>query len=199
MTPVRPLRGWPVLAALLVGWLATVLAMRGAVGWRADVLAGDPAAIVVERAIILLVALAPLLVGVMRLARPGGRAALLLTGALAWLALLPALALASVQVRGELAMAAPELAGTGRCVGLAVGCALPTLIILVIWARRWGAVTEPGRASVAIGLVAAVSGVAIYSLTCPSQHWLFTGSAYSLAMASIVLLARLALPRLLRW
>jgi hypothetical protein len=188
-----------VLAALVLGWAATAAVLQWQVGWRTDILTGDPAVIVVERGIILLVALAPLLIAALRMARPGRRAGWLLPGALVWLALLPALAAASLRVRGELAIADPELAGAGRCVRLSVGCALPTLIIFVTWARRWGAVTDPGRACVTIGLVAAVSGVAIYSLTCPSQHWLFAGLVYPSAIATIVLLARLALPRLLRW
>lgn len=188
-----------MLAALVLGWAATAAVLQWQVGWRTDILTGDPAVIVVERGIILLVALAPLLIAAMRMARPGRRAGWLLPGALVWLALLPALAAASLRVRGELAIADPELAGAGRCVRLSVGCALPTLIIFVTWARRWGAVTDPGRACVTIGLVAAVSGVALYSLTCPSQHWLFAGLVYPSAMAIIVLLAQLALPRLLRW
>ena len=116
---------------------------------------------------------------------------------------LPALAFVSLATApswtGEFAAAAPELAGGIRCLLLALACAVPTLAVLAGWTRHFGAVTDPRGASVAEGLAAGTVGVAIYSLTCPSQHWLFAGVVYPSAIAATTLLARAVLPRILRW
>ena len=203
LRPVRPVLAWPALVGVVLAATLVAGIMAVAPGWRADFRLGYPAAIAATRTFVLALATVPLMMAAISAARPGAAIRPVMRTGVLLLAALPTLALVSLATApswtGEWAAALPELAGGLRCLMLALGCAVPTLAVLAGWTRRFGAVTDPRGASVAEGLAAGTVGVAIYSLTCPSQHWLFAGLVYPSAIAVTTLLARAVLPRVLRW
>ncbi|WP_225205551.1 NrsF family protein [Novosphingobium huizhouense] len=201
LAPVRPVRWQAAALASLATGIVCALALGIVPGWRPDVARGAPAAIVEQRLALLVLAGALLAMAAAREAMPGAKKALLRRAGLALAALPMMIAVLSWPVAAATVQQAArlELAGIGRCLLIATACALPPLVVLVHWARRSGAVTRPERAATTIGLAAGAIGTAAYSLTCPSQHWLFAGIAYPLAIALSAASARIVLPRWLRW
>lgn len=201
--PVRKMRPGLGLAqvALATAGSAGIVALWP--GWRADVLAGAPAPVVLGRVAILLLATVVLVLAALRQGAPGmpwrGSAA---TG-IAVLIALPLIALAVQDAPGTStalrARAMAEFANAPHCLLVALLAALPVGLALCRWLQREGAVTDPPTAGWIVGLAAGTAGTLAYSVTCPSQHWLFAGLVYPLAIVLAALTGRAALPALLRW
>lgn len=191
------------MLGLAVATIAAAGVVRIAPGWRPDIRLGHPAFIAATRTALLGLAAVPLVMAAIRAARPGAPLRTPMVTGLLVLAVLPCLALCSLatapSAMREWQAALPELAGSGQCVVLALASAIPALLVLTGWTRRYGAVTAPGLAGRAAGLAAGVLGCAVYSLTCPSEHWLFAGLVYPAAIAVIAVLAGMVTPRFLRW
>ncbi len=84
------------------------------------------------------------------------------------------------------------------CVLFVVACALPALGALALLMRR-GAPTDPTGAATAAGVAAAAWGGVVFTLDCPHDDPFYIAVWFSLAIAIVMAIARLLLPRLTRW
>ncbi len=84
------------------------------------------------------------------------------------------------------------------CVRHVLVTAIPMLVLLVVLIRR-GAPTRPALTASVAGLAAAGLGAFGFALSCPHDDPLYVAVWYGAAVAIMVALARLGLPRLIRW
>ncbi len=84
------------------------------------------------------------------------------------------------------------------CVAFVVGCALPALGALALLMRR-GAPTDPGGSATAAGVAAAAWGGVVFTLDCPHDDPFYIAVWFTLAIAVVMIISRLLLPRLTRW
>jgi hypothetical protein len=75
---------------------------------------------------------------------------------------------------------------------------LPLVLAFGLLMRR-GAPTQPGRTSAAAGLAAAGFGAFVFAFHCPHDDPLYVAVWYGGAVLAVTGLARLVLPRLVRW
>jgi hypothetical protein len=75
---------------------------------------------------------------------------------------------------------------------------LPLVLALGVLMHR-GAPTRPGRTAAAAGLAAAAAGAVVFALHCPHDDPLYVAVWYGGAVLGMAGLARLVLPRLVRW
>lgn len=75
---------------------------------------------------------------------------------------------------------------------------LPLVLAFGVLMRR-GAPTQPGRTSAAAGLAAAGFGAFIFAFHCPHDDPLYVAVWYGGAVLAVTGLARLLMPRLVRW
>lgn len=202
LTPVDPLR---LLDGVIAGLAATALA-AGAVallfGWRADILAGQPSMLVVTRSSVLLLAGMSLLLAVVLGALPGrdDRAARHIGTLLLGLYPLGLVVLAGQALRTRTMPALDEVGAlsSARCFVISLCCALVVAGAIVAWLRR-AAPTDRARAGWLTGWAAGALGTFAYSLFCPSNTLAFAVMVYPAALFASALLARLAVPQLVRW
>ncbi len=202
LAPVAPLRPGLGVAA---GLGAAVLAAMGVgltMGFRADILAGHPAPIVMVRAAVLLIGGLFLLQAAVRAAVPGRTdQGMSLAGTLV-LALFP-LGLMALLLQGIMGGAAPSFAevdalGAARCCAVAAVSALVVGTGLIAW-MRCAAPTDLPRAAWLAGWAAGALGTFAYSLFCPASSLGFVTTVYPAAMLVVAVLFRMAVPKLLRW
>lgn len=202
LAPTRPLRLW---SGWLVGLAMTALA-TGAVwlclGLRADLIALDPALIVIVRGAILLAGGLAMLTAALRAAVPGrGDGGATLAGTVL-LGLLP-IGLMGLLLDAIVAGEPPSFAELApfpavRCLVAALAASQLVSGGLLLWMRR-AAPTELGRTGWLVGWAAAALGTFAYSLFCPSETMAFAVAVYPAALLVAAALTRLAVPRLLRW
>ncbi|MBC7522509.1 MAG: DUF1109 domain-containing protein [Sandarakinorhabdus sp.] len=75
---------------------------------------------------------------------------------------------------------------------------LPLVLAFGILMRR-GAPTQPERTAAAAGLAAAGFGAFVFAFHCPHDDPLYVAVWYGGAVIAVVALARLVMPRLVRW
>jgi len=202
LAPAARVRPGSGVAAGLVATALAVLGVWFVLGFRADILAGHPALIVVARATVLLAGGLCLLLAAVRAAMPGrpDRGASLAGTVL--LGLFP-LGLMGLLLQGIMAGRTPSFAevdafGAARCCAIAALSALSVGAALIVWMRR-AAPTDLARAGWLTGWAAAALGTFAYSLFCPAGSLGFVTTVYPAAMLLVALLFRLAVPKLVRW
>lgn len=187
--------GRAALAAIAAASCSAIFAVYG---FRADVMAGSPAPMVGLAAGLMLILALAAGAGAVRMARPQvGAASSGAPWALAALMLLPALAIAGIAARPELASGMAADHGI-RClvVGLVAGTA--SLAFLTVWLRR-GAPVAPLRAAWLAGLASGAVGALAVTLECPRDALAHLGVWHVAVVVVSALAARIILPRLLRW
>jgi hypothetical protein len=85
-----------------------------------------------------------------------------------------------------------------QCVAQMVALSLPPLVGLGLLMRR-GAPTDTAGTSLAVGISAAAWGAFVFVFACPFNDPLYIAVWYTLGCGLVTILARLLLPRLLRW
>ncbi len=199
LTPVRrlaPGHAWALALALTV---LAVLAVYALYGLRSDIMAGQPAGIVVLRAGALLLLGCAALTAVIASARPGvGHASHGWRWALGGALIFPLTSL--VIVLADRRMPMDELTSPNGpwCLGISSISALAIGTALTLWLRR-GAPVALNRAGWLVGLAAGSFGTFAYSLHCPSATIPYIGIWYTLAVGLCALAGRLIVPRFLRW
>ncbi len=198
LTPVRvqrPRHGGVLAiasAALCVAAVATLW------GLRADVTALAPSGIVLIRSAALLLLGAATVTAALVSARPGvGGRAHGWPWALLAAATLPAAALWGA-LNGDARASDVISSSVPWCFGISLSGAAVIAATITAWLRR-GAVTEPVRAAWLTGIAAGAFGTFAYSLHCPSTTIYYTGLWYTATVAISAVVARVVLPRLLRW
>ncbi len=198
LAPVQPIQ--PSTGAL---WIGTAIAACTAIvaasfGVRADILALQPANIVLYRSLALIVVGIATCAAAISSARPGvgGRSREWIWAMLA-ASSVPILALWGAS-QGNAAWGYVISNSVPRCLGVSLACAAIIGGITTLWLRR-GAVTEPERTAWLIGISAGASGTFAYNLTCPSTTVYYAGLWYTLAVGISAVAARIILPRFLRW
>jgi hypothetical protein len=91
-----------------------------------------------------------------------------------------------------------DLAQAKWCFSCIIAASLAPMACLTVWLRR-GAPVRPVRAAVLIGLASGGLGAAAFALHCPHSDPLYVALWYGLSVALVVGLARVLLPRWLRW
>lgn len=199
LTPVRrlaPGQAWTLAAALTV---LAVLLVYTLYGLRDDIMAGQPAGIVVLRAGALLLLGGAALTAVTASARPGvGQASHGWRWALGGALIFPLTSLVIVLADRRMPMAELTSPNGPWCLGISGVSALAIGTALTLWLRR-GAPVALNRAGWLIGLAAGSFGTFAYSLHCPSATIPYVGIWYTLTVGLCALAGRLIVPRFLRW
>lgn len=192
---VEPRNGW-LLAAAGTALATTIVATQ--FGLRDDLMAGEPAGIVLLRAGALLLLGFAALAAVIDSARPRvGRRSNGWKWALAGALLFPVVALLVTMGNG-LPMGDIMSPSARYCMGISLVSGLAIGGAVTAWLRH-GAVTVLERTGWLVGLSAGAFGTFAYALHCPSQTITYIGLWYTLAIASCALIGRLTVPPLLRW
>lgn len=179
--------------------IAVVVLVAVTIGLRPDVMAMRPNEMVILRSgALLLLGIAALHASVVS-ARPAiGRRPEGWRWALAAAALFPAASL-TLMMRGE-PFPREVLTATSApwCLGVSLTSAIVIGGVLVGWLRR-GAVTNPRRSGLLVGLAAGAFGLFAYNLHCPSAGVHYIALWYSLTIGLAIVAGRLVVPPLLRW
>lgn len=195
-SPVRTLATGDARFALSVIAAATVATIGLLFGFRADLMHGDAAPILlVELGLLGLLAAAAGMT-VTRMARPQvGAPPSGAPWALAALMMLPVITLAGIIADPRLA--AGLAVGSGlRCLALGLVAAGGALGFLFLWLKR-GAPVAAQRASLLAGLAAGSIGAIAVAVECPYDSHL--GVWHVAVVLAAGGLARIVLPRFLRW
>lgn len=199
LTPVRrlsPGQAWVLALALTV---LAVLMVYTLFGLRSDIMAGQPAGIVVLRAGALLLLGCAALTAVIAAARPGvGQTSHGWRWALGGALIFPFTSLMIMLAERRMPMAELTSANGPWCLGISGISALAIGTALTLWLRR-GAPVALSRAGWLIGLAAGSFGTFAYSLHCPSATIPYVGIWYTLTVGLCALTGRLIAPRFLRW
>lgn len=116
-----------------------------------------------------------------------------------WALLLVGPVAISLAASGQAPVAARlDVSKAVSCFSCIVMASLAPLAALTWWMRQ-GAPVQPRRAALLIGLASGALGAAVFALHCPHNDLLYVGLWYTLSVAFIALVARLLLPRLLKW
>lgn len=202
LAPVAPVRPGLGIAAGLGAAALAVIGVWLVVGFRADILAGHPAPIVLARGAVLFAAGALMLLAAVRAAVPGRADQGASLGGTVLLGLFP-LGLMGLLLQGIMAGRTPSFAevdgfGAARCFAIAITSALIAGSGLIVWMRR-AAPTDLPRASWLAGWAAGALGTFAYSLFCPASTMGFVTTVYPAAVFLAAVLFRLAVPWLVRW
>lgn len=125
-------------------------------------------------------------------------------GSLRWLALIIAICLAYGMVTGGLPPGLSAIihrldwTSGAQCACKIVLLSVPPLIGLTVLARR-GAPTDMRRTPLLIGLAAAAWGAFVFEFACPFDDPLYIVVWYGVGCGVVALIARLLLPRFVRW
>lgn len=199
LKPVARLRQGRGMAIALGALLAGTAGMIAAYGVRADLLAGQPdAMLLLSSGLFLVLALASSW-AVIDMARPAvgihregwGWTALMA-------AVLPLAALAAI-VSAWMHGQPSGLDSDGiNCMRFGLGWSLLTFAVLVLWLRR-GAPMRPGRAGLLTGVAAGSAGIFAVSLFCLHNDLVHIGVWHGLTIVIAGLAGRVAVPRLITW
>ncbi len=199
LRPVRPIS--PRMAIAIVASITAVLAVLVAMtmGLRADILAGNPQAILLMRAGVLLLLGTATMAALVSAARPGvGQQSDGWRWALGAAAIFPVSAIVLVIAQGALPMGILTANSAPYCLAVTLTGALAMGAPLTAWLRR-GAVTQPERVGWLVGFASGAFALFAYNLHCPSQTLVYTGIWYTSAVGLAAIVGRLTVPRLLRW
>lgn len=179
--------------------IAAILTIYALFGLRSDVMAGQPAGIVVLRAGALLLLGSAALTAVIAAARPGvGQTSHGWRWALGAALIFPLTSLVIMLAERRLPMAELTSPNGPWCLGISGVSALAIGTALTLWLHR-GAPVALNRAGWLVGLAAGSFGAFAYSLHCPSTTIPYVGIWYTLAVGLCALAGRLIVPRFLRW
>jgi hypothetical protein len=199
LAPVRPIRAWPAVLAMLVFGGVALAAVVMLFGARPDILAGDPHPMVVWRAGVLLLLGSICAAAALRTATPGvGQGNRAWAGAVAMAALVPLIALVTAIADPAAAARAIWWSSAIRCLWVSLAAATGFGAIMVLALRR-GAPVAPERSGLLVGLAAGSLGVLVYSVHCLSNQIAYVGLWYTLAVLVAAAAGRLVVPRLVRW
>lgn len=199
LTPVRRLSGWHAALAVAAMAALAIAAVAWRYGLRADVMAGSPAHMVLVRGTVLALLGTASLTAVIDSARPRvGRHSSGWRWMLALAVSFPGLTVLLSLTSGRLPVAEMTADSARWCVGISLSAALMIGAALTAWLRQ-GAATLPHRTAWLVGLTAGAFGTMTYSLHCPSTTIAYIGIWYTAAVGLSAILARLIIPRLLRW
>jgi hypothetical protein len=199
LTPVRPVAPRDAFALMAAATAVAVLLVALMFGLRPDVMSGTPDPIVVVRSGIVFVLGLATVSAAIASARPGvGQRSTGWHWALAAAAIFPiTAAVLAMANRAEALVAISSVSGLW-CLGISGFSALFIGGLLTAWLRQ-GAPTSINRTSWLVGLAAGSFGTLAYSLHCPSTTVYYVGLWYTLAIALSAGVARLTVPRLIRW
>lgn len=195
---IRPrtnLAGRVLLAA--VG-AVTIAIVYMTLGFRHDVIVGQPAPMLGVTSGLLLLLAAAAGAGAVRMARPQVGAPT--SGApwvLAALLLVPLVALFGIATQPALVGGFDMHQGL-RCLALGLVAGLGTFAFLAAWLKQ-GAAVSPERASWLVGLAAGATGALANSLECPQETLAHLAIWHVAAVPVAAVAARILLPRFLRW
>lgn len=199
LTPVRRLSGWHAALAVAAMTALAIALTAWRYGLRADVMAGQPAHMVLVRGAVLALLGTASLTAVIDSARPRVGHHSSGWGWMLGLALAFPLLTAALSISTATMPHAEMAAVSARwCIGISLSAALLIGAAMTLWLRR-GAVTVPHRTAWLVGLTAGAFGTLAYSLHCPSSTIAYIGIWYTAAVGTSAALARLIVPRLLRW
>ena len=199
LRPMKPVQPRTAIGIAIAATAALGLTISLGFGLRADIAAMNPAPIVLLRAITLLFLGFATLQAMALSARPGVG---LLNNGWKWLlgvaAFFPIFAALS-WLQGNPAFYGAAGASSGFwCLATSISAAVMIGFVLTIWLRR-GAPVNAHRSSWLVGLASGAFGTFCYNLYCPSQSIEYAGIWYSLAVGISACLARLTVPRFIRW
>lgn len=199
LAPVRRIRPTQIWLLALVGTAVAVIAVWFLFGLRTDVMAGNPSGLVLLRGGTLLLLGGSAVAALAAAARPGvGHASHGWRWVLAAAALFPLATIVLSLVEGALPMDELMSPFAPSCLGIGGGSGLVIGAVLAAWLRRGAPVNIP-RASWLTGIAAGAFGTFAYSLHCPSETVQYIGIWYTAAIGLCAVIARLVVPRLLRW
>lgn len=199
LAPVRRIRPIQIWLRALTGTAVAVAAVWFLFGLRADVLAGEPDGIVLLRGGTLLLLGGSAIAALAAAARPGvGHASDGWRWVLAAAALFPLVTIILTVAERALPMAVLTASSGPWCLGIGGGSGLVIGTVLTAWLRQ-GAPVSLERAGWLVGLAAGSFGTFAYSLHCPSSTVQYIGIWYTAAIGLCAVIARLVVPRLLRW
>ncbi len=198
LQPVQPLTGKRGLAIPAAIALSLILLIGMTRGFRYDLMAGNPAEMFLIRAGILLLLGGASAHAVVTMASPSvGKHNNGWQIAVAGALLFPLSAII-VAMTGKLEPITPSISSGIECLTMSAIGALATAIPMVIWLRR-GAPTSPERAGWLTGIASGGLGAFAYNFHCPFNSLIYIGFYYSLAVTGCAVIARLVVPRLIRW
>ncbi|KPP92923.1 hypothetical protein SAMN04515621_2730 [Erythrobacter sp. HL-111] len=199
LAPVRRVRKRTGLLLVAAATLLAFAVTAPLFGLRPDLVALEPAEIVLLRSGTLLLMGAAAALAVTASASPGvGSRREGWRWALGAALLFPVTSLALTLGGAPFPVAILTAGSVPYCLGISLSSALAIGGVLTLWLRR-GAVTERRRAGWLTGLAAGALGTFVYNLGCPSDSVHYVALWYGLAVASAAFLGRLAVPRMLRW
>lgn len=199
LKPVRPVspRGGALIA--FVGAAVVVGVVAATLGFRPDVVSGDPHPVVMMREGMLLLLGFASLAAVVASARPGvGQSSTGWRWALAAAALFPLTSIilsmngGGFPVEVLFSVDGPWCLGVSTAGGLLIGAGL------TLWLRA-GAPTALNRIGWLVGLASGSFGAFAYGLHCASITVYYVGLWYTGAVLLCAVLGRLIVPRLIRW
>lgn len=135
----------------------------------------------------------------LRSARPGRAVGVVALTLLLPVALMGALAVASLGAAPPSQRAGLWLGHTALVCPFLIGVLAVPLFLALLWAFRRFAPTSPRLAGLSSGALAGAAAAVLYSLHCPENAIAFIGSWYTLGMALPALAGTLLGPRLFRW
>lgn len=196
---VRPLRLAEGLALVGFAGAITLGFVAIALGWRADVLAGQFHPLwLLANGLFLILGLAAASTAVAMASPHVGQHLQGWKWAAATAALLPATALVLMAVRST-PLPLDWISPTDRhCLTMGLGLGLLTAFALTFWLRR-GAPASPNRAGVLVGIASGSIGILAFAFNCPSEDLYHVGIWHSAPVFLGALLGRLIVPRLVRW
>ncbi|WP_294007746.1 NrsF family protein, partial [Sphingomonas sp.] len=183
---------------LAVVGAVTIALVYMTLGFRHDVIAGEPTPMLGVTSGLLILLAAAAGAGAVRMARPQvGAPASGAPWVLAALLLVPMVALFGVVTQPALVGGLDMHQGL-RCLALGLVAGLGTFAFLAAWLRQ-GAPVSPERASWLVGLAAGATGALANSLECPQESLAHLAIWHLAAVPVAAVAARIVLPRLLRW
>lgn len=199
LEPVRPLSARRAVFGIVGIALVGFIAVAATLGVRADLLAGAPNPMVLLRSGMLLMLGGIAAASALAMARPVvGRNDRSWAGAAAMAATVPAAALIFALLEPATAARAVWWSSAINCLAVSLTAAAGFAAVIVMQLRR-GAPVQLTRAGWVTGLAAGSLGVLVYSIHCPANHIAYIGLWYTLAVSISAVVARLVVPRLIRW
>ncbi|GGI89628.1 hypothetical protein GCM10007973_27480 [Polymorphobacter multimanifer] len=199
LEPVLPLGNRRAVGALFVLAFAGFAAVALTLGIRDDVLSGSPDPVFLLRSGLLLMLGTISAKSALAMVRPVvGRNDRSWVGAVAMAAVVPAVALLNTALDPVAAARAVWWSSAILCLGVGLTAATAFATIM-IWNLRRGAPVLPERAGWVTGIAAGSLGSLVYSLHCPANNITYIGLWYTLTIAIAAVIARVAVPPLIRW